>query len=283
MPRELRVVRETWGETCSAWLPGRTDRPTARASTGHRDRAGSQRTGRSGGCTATPRCSSAVCARCCCSPCIRWPWPGSPTTRATGAIRGGGCSGPALPGGDHLRHGDRRPARGRPGTAASTPGAAASPRTAGPTRRDPHLLGWVHVAEVDSFLRAHQRYGAAPLDSAAATATWRTPPGSAPGVGRARPAAHRGGTGRTDRRVPARAGRHRRGSGGRPVHAAHPPLPLAARPPYAVLAAAAVACCPPGPGLAAGAALSAGRWRPPRFGSPATALVRAIRWAMTAN
>ena len=31
---------------------------------------------------------------------------------------------------------------------------------------DPHLLGWVHLAEVDSFLRAHQRYGARPLDVA---------------------------------------------------------------------------------------------------------------------
>jgi uncharacterized protein (DUF2236 family) len=31
---------------------------------------------------------------------------------------------------------------------------------------DPHLLSWVHVAEIDSFLRAHQRYGAVPLDQA---------------------------------------------------------------------------------------------------------------------
>lgn len=31
---------------------------------------------------------------------------------------------------------------------------------------DPHLLLWVHVAEIDSFLRAHQAYGAAPLDAA---------------------------------------------------------------------------------------------------------------------
>ncbi len=31
---------------------------------------------------------------------------------------------------------------------------------------DPHLLMWVHVAEVDSFLRAHQRYGREPLDQA---------------------------------------------------------------------------------------------------------------------
>ncbi len=29
---------------------------------------------------------------------------------------------------------------------------------------DPHLLQWVHLAEIDSFLRAHQRYGARPLD-----------------------------------------------------------------------------------------------------------------------
>lgn len=28
---------------------------------------------------------------------------------------------------------------------------------------DPHLLMWVHVAEIDSFLRAHQEYGAHPL------------------------------------------------------------------------------------------------------------------------
>ncbi|MGA8210074.1 MAG: oxygenase MpaB family protein, partial [Nocardioidaceae bacterium] len=31
---------------------------------------------------------------------------------------------------------------------------------------DPHLLRWVHVAEVDSFLAAHQRYGVQPLDAA---------------------------------------------------------------------------------------------------------------------
>lgn len=31
---------------------------------------------------------------------------------------------------------------------------------------DPHLLRWVHIAETDSFLRAHDRYGAHPLDRA---------------------------------------------------------------------------------------------------------------------
>ncbi|MGW4207303.1 oxygenase MpaB family protein [Lentzea sp. NPDC004789] len=29
---------------------------------------------------------------------------------------------------------------------------------------DPHLLTWVHVAEVDSFLRCHRKYGEKPLD-----------------------------------------------------------------------------------------------------------------------
>lgn len=31
---------------------------------------------------------------------------------------------------------------------------------------DPHLLRWVHVAEIDSFLRAHDRYGSKRLDAA---------------------------------------------------------------------------------------------------------------------
>jgi uncharacterized protein (DUF2236 family) len=33
---------------------------------------------------------------------------------------------------------------------------------------DPHLLGWVHVAEADSFLRAHQQYGRSRLTAAEA-------------------------------------------------------------------------------------------------------------------
>jgi uncharacterized protein (DUF2236 family) len=32
---------------------------------------------------------------------------------------------------------------------------------------DPHLLRWVHIAETDSFLAAHDVYGARPLDAAA--------------------------------------------------------------------------------------------------------------------
>src|SRR5580698_4643515 len=31
---------------------------------------------------------------------------------------------------------------------------------------DPHLLTWVHIAEADSFLRAHRQFGARPLSQA---------------------------------------------------------------------------------------------------------------------
>ncbi|MDH2416232.1 oxygenase MpaB family protein [Nocardioides sp. CER19] len=34
------------------------------------------------------------------------------------------------------------------------------------TATDPHLLAWVHAAEIDSFLVAHQAYGKRPLDAA---------------------------------------------------------------------------------------------------------------------
>jgi uncharacterized protein (DUF2236 family) len=31
---------------------------------------------------------------------------------------------------------------------------------------DPRLLTWVHIAEADSFLRAHSRFGTSPIDQA---------------------------------------------------------------------------------------------------------------------
>ena len=49
---------------------------------------------------------------------------------------------------------------------------------------DPHLLGWVHVAEVDSFLRAHTVYGRRPAGPArTATSTSPRPPRSPAGSG----------------------------------------------------------------------------------------------------
>ena len=43
---------------------------------------------------------------------------------------------------------------------------------------DPHLLGWIHVAEVDSFLTAYQVFGSAPLTRPRPTTTSASPASS---------------------------------------------------------------------------------------------------------
>ena len=65
---------------------------------------------------------------------------------------------------------------------------------------DPHLLEWVHIAEVDSFLLAHQLYGAPPLDQSGRDGYVPIPPAS-PTHSACRPAAHREGTGDGSRRT----------------------------------------------------------------------------------
>lgn len=109
---------------------------------------------------------------------------------------------------------------------------------------DPHLLTWVHVAEVDSFLRAHRRYGARPLNAEEADEY----------VAQSGTVARR--LGATD--VPAsRAELAARIEAYRPelesspeaVEAArflllHAPIPVPVRLPYGLLAAAAVALLP---------------------------------------
>ncbi|GAA1314860.1 oxygenase MpaB family protein [Saccharothrix xinjiangensis] len=109
---------------------------------------------------------------------------------------------------------------------------------------DPHLLEWVHVAEVDSFLRCHQRYGATRLSRAeqdgyvADTARVAVelgvpdPPTTAAGLA-ARLAAFRPELrGTPEAREAAR------------FLLLTPPLPAPARVPYAAIAAAAVASLP---------------------------------------
>ena len=113
------------------------------------------------------------------------------------------------------------------------------PYTAG----DPHLVAWVHHAEVDSFLRAYQRYGTrAPLprrrrplrgrDGRALRALGGEPP--------ARSVA--------ELRAYFRSVRPELRAGSQARDAARwlmvPPLPLAARPAYAVIAPAAVGLLP---------------------------------------
>ncbi|MCX5403131.1 DUF2236 domain-containing protein [Streptomyces sp. NBC_00335] len=144
---------------------------------------------------------------------------------------------------------------------------------------DPHLLGWVHAAEVDSFLRAHERFGAHPLNAAGYDAYVADTARVATALGVVAPPRDRASLlallaqYRTELRATPEA-----------LDAArfllrHPPVPRPARAPYALLAANAIALLPP--------------WAPALLGlRPATgpagtcvsvsghALTRTIRWAM---
>ncbi len=109
---------------------------------------------------------------------------------------------------------------------------------------DPHLLEWVHIAELDSFLAAHDRYGQQPLVgderdryvadvAVVARALGVIDPPESEAALRDRLAAYRpelGGSGAA--RDAAR------------YLLLQPPLPLPARAPYAMIAAAAVALMP---------------------------------------
>jgi uncharacterized protein (DUF2236 family) len=145
---------------------------------------------------------------------------------------------------------------------------------------DEHLLRWVHVAEVDSFLATYQRYGQRPLDQAGRDGYVADMARVAAALGVLDPPT-------TEAQLQAQLDGYRPELAGTAAarDAARfmllqPPLPLAVRAPYAVLGAAAVGSLP--------------RWarRPLRLPylpvAEATVvrlagdgLVRAIRWAMT--
>jgi uncharacterized protein (DUF2236 family) len=145
---------------------------------------------------------------------------------------------------------------------------------------DPHLLRWVHLAEVDSFLHAYQRYGASSLDQAGRDGYVADAARVAAALGVLDPPT-------TEAQVRAELHGYRpelRGT--REAREAarfmllKPPLPLPVRAPYGILAAAAVASLP-----------SWARWplRLPYLPlAEATVvrlagegLVRGIRWVMT--
>jgi uncharacterized protein (DUF2236 family) len=109
---------------------------------------------------------------------------------------------------------------------------------------DPHLLRWVHVAEADSFLRCHQRYGARPLDAAGCDGYVADAAVIARALGVPDPP-------RTQAELAAALEEYRPELRAIPeaVEASrflvrNPPLPLVARGPYALLAATAVAELP---------------------------------------
>ncbi len=109
---------------------------------------------------------------------------------------------------------------------------------------DPHLLTWVHIAEADSFLRAHSRFGAHPLDQAERDGYVADLARIGAALGVPEPP-------RTEAELAARIAEYRPELTGtaQAREAArflllNPPLPLVARPPYGVLAAAAVSLLP---------------------------------------
>lgn len=109
---------------------------------------------------------------------------------------------------------------------------------------DPHLLAWVHAAEADSFLRAHQRYGARPLDGAGCDGYLADAARVAEALGVPDPPRDR-----TELAACLAAYRPELRTTPQARDAArflllNPPLPWAARGPYAVLAANAVALLP---------------------------------------
>jgi uncharacterized protein (DUF2236 family) len=109
---------------------------------------------------------------------------------------------------------------------------------------DPHLLRWVHIAEADSFLRTYQRYGARPLDEAGCDGYVADAAKIAAALGVPDPP-------RSVRELEAALAEYRPELHAIPAarEAArflvwNPPLPLAARGPYALLAATAIAELP---------------------------------------
>jgi uncharacterized protein (DUF2236 family) len=145
---------------------------------------------------------------------------------------------------------------------------------------DPHLLCWVHVAEVDSFLRAHQRYGAHPLDDEGCDAYVADMARVASALGVPDPPVDRAGL---DERLAAYRGELRATGEARSTARfllLNPPVPLLARLPYGVIAANAVSLLP--------------RWASRALWLPrvppaeavcvrplGTAVTAGIRWAMT--
>ncbi|GAA3520283.1 oxygenase MpaB family protein [Aeromicrobium panaciterrae] len=109
---------------------------------------------------------------------------------------------------------------------------------------DPHLIRWVHVAEIDSFLRAHDRYGAKPLDAAGRDAYVAETAYVARALGAEQ-------VPETVAELDEVMASYRSELAGTPEARAaarfilvHPPVPLALRAPYTLMSAAAIGLMP---------------------------------------
>jgi len=109
---------------------------------------------------------------------------------------------------------------------------------------DPHLLRWVHICEVDSFLAAYRRYGAAPLSDADADeyVSDMARVASALGVNHPPQTVAQLRHEFRDFREELQGTKAARDAAR--FLLIEPPMPLAARPAYALLASAAVALLP---------------------------------------
>src|SRR5712691_3573760 len=146
---------------------------------------------------------------------------------------------------------------------------------------DPHLLTWVHIAEADSFLRAHTRFGTRPLDQAGRDGYVADMARIGAELGVPDPP-------RTEAELADRIAQYRaeltatdQARDAARFLLLNPPLPAVARAPYGVLAAAAVSLLP---------GWARRPLRLPRLPVTETvlvrpaghAMVRAIRWATSA-
>ncbi|MGU3294692.1 oxygenase MpaB family protein [Williamsia sp. M5A3_1d] len=109
---------------------------------------------------------------------------------------------------------------------------------------DPHLIRWVHIAEIDSFLRAHDRYGARPLDAAGRDEYVRQTAFVARGLGAVDVPET---TAELDELLTAYRPELRGTAAARRTARfilLNPPIPLAVRPAYGVLSSVAVSMMP---------------------------------------
>jgi uncharacterized protein (DUF2236 family) len=109
---------------------------------------------------------------------------------------------------------------------------------------DPHLLHWVHLAELDSFLAAYRRYGAAPLTEADADAYVEDSAFIARKLGVIEPPTTVDEVREHLREFRAELKGTREARDAARFLLVEPPLPLPARPAYLSLAGAAVALMP---------------------------------------